>query len=102
MQSRIHYGTSTAMSGYPKQYSFNGYHPSLSASSTRQELRAATLYEDNRDANRGNTQISPTHQFFSRLARPRGYLAVGREVMIVDSSLSVVHAGMIDLCCDPS
>jgi len=97
-QTQVRYGTSTATPGFPKHYSISGYHPAVSGTGTKQATRAVTLYESDRQANReGNARIGPTHQFFARLGRPRGYLATGREVMLLDSFRIGATVGMTDL-----
>lgn len=97
-QTQVYYGMSTAIPGFPKQYSFSGFYPAMSGSGTKQKTRAVTLYESNHDANAsGNSVIGPTHQFFARLARPRGYLATGREVWMLDAMQVGASVGMMDL-----
>jgi len=93
---QIYFGFSTIKPGFPKLYSYDGRHPAMSSSQRRQSERAVTLYE----VGQGLAAPSPilsTRQFFAREARPQGYLATGRDLVMLDTATTGVVAGMLDV-----
>jgi|GEM_PF-2065772 len=95
-ETQIYFGFSTIKPGFPKLYSYDGRHPAVSSSQRRQSERAVTLYEVGQGL-AGPTPIYSTRQFFAREARPQGYLATGRDLVMLDTAKTGVVAGLLDV-----
>jgi hypothetical protein len=96
MQWRVYFGNAETVDGYPHDYQYDGYRPTLSSSPVRQDLRGGTLYTMNKPST-GNGVISTSRQFFGK-TRPVGYLAEGRSLVfrVNDSSQTTIGLRLID------
>lgn len=97
-QSLIDWGRDSLKTNWPVQYTFGGKHPNV-AVNLDQEWRSESILYQALGIGGFDSTLRTSRQFFSKHARPTGYMAQGRSVTFRASSenRTGMHAMMYDV-----